>query len=105
MDPHRDPIEGDWARTVLMLTLAGAGDEIQGLKRGLLEVADAVLVNKADGAGEAAALAHAQELSGALALLRRAGAPRTWTRRYGARVLRSRCDSRTWIDAGGPHDA
>ena len=65
----------DVCDTLVMLTLAGAGDEIQGLKRGLLEVADAVLVNKADGAGEAAALAYAAELSGALALLRREGAP------------------------------
>jgi LAO/AO transport system kinase len=65
----------DVCDTLVMLTLAGAGDEIQGLKRGLLEVADAVLVNKADGAGEAAALNYAQELSGALALLRREGAP------------------------------
>jgi LAO/AO transport system kinase len=65
----------DVCDTLVMLTLAGAGDEIQGLKRGLLEVADAVLVNKADGAGEAAAQAYAGELSGALALLRRAGAP------------------------------
>jgi len=65
----------DVCDTLVMLTLAGAGDEIQGLKRGLLEVADAVLVNKADGAGEAAALTYAHELSGALALLRREGAP------------------------------
>lgn len=65
----------DVCDTLVMLTLAGAGDEIQGLKRGLLEVADAVLVNKADGAAEAAALAYAHELAGALALLRRAGAP------------------------------
>jgi len=65
----------DVCDTLVMLTLAGAGDEIQGLKRGLLEVADAVLVNKADGAGEAAAQAYAAELAGALALLRRAGAP------------------------------
>jgi LAO/AO transport system kinase len=64
----------DVCDTVLMLTLAGAGDEIQGLKRGLLEVADAVLVNKADGAGEPLALAFAQELAGALSLLRRDGA-------------------------------
>lgn len=64
----------DICDTVLMLTLAGAGDEIQGLKRGLLEVADAVLVNKADGAGEQLALAFAQELAGALSLLRRDGA-------------------------------
>jgi LAO/AO transport system kinase len=64
----------DICDTVVMLTLAGAGDEIQGLKRGLLEVADAVLVNKADGAGEPLALAFAQELAGALSLLRRDGA-------------------------------
>jgi LAO/AO transport system kinase len=65
----------DVCDTLVMLTLAGAGDEVQGLKRGLLEVADAVVVNKADGAGEAAALSHASELRGALALLRRGGAP------------------------------
>ena len=65
----------DVCDTLVMLTLAGAGDEVQGLKRGLLEVTDAVLVNKADGAGEAAALAFASELGGALSLLRRDGAP------------------------------
>ena len=65
----------DVCDTLVMLTLAGAGDEIQGLKRGLLEVADAVLVNKADGAGEAAALAFSAELGGALALLRPRAAP------------------------------
>lgn len=65
----------DVCDTLVMLTLAGAGDEIQGLKRGLLEVADAVLVNKADGAGEDAALAFSAELAGALALLRPRAAP------------------------------
>lgn len=33
----------------LVLMLAGAGDELQGIKRGVLELADAVAVNKADG--------------------------------------------------------
>jgi len=33
----------------LVLMLAGAGDELQGLKKGILELADAVVVNKADG--------------------------------------------------------
>lgn len=56
--------------TLVMLALAGAGDEIQGMKRGLLEVADAVVVNKADGAGEEAARAFAADLSSALGLLR-----------------------------------
>src|SRR6056297_272375 len=33
----------------LVLILAGAGDELQGIKRGILELADAIAVNKADG--------------------------------------------------------
>jgi len=33
----------------LLVLVAGAGDELQGLKRGVMELADAVLVNKADG--------------------------------------------------------
>jgi LAO/AO transport system kinase len=69
----------DVCDTLLVLTLAGAGDEIQGMKRGLLEVADAVLVNKADGAGEAAALAFSSELAGALSLLRPQNAPHVAT--------------------------
>jgi len=33
----------------LLLMLGGAGDELQGIKRGIMEMADAVLINKADG--------------------------------------------------------
>ena len=33
----------------LVLMIAGAGDELQGIKKGILEIADAVAVNKADG--------------------------------------------------------
>jgi LAO/AO transport system kinase len=33
----------------LVLMLAGAGDELQGIKKGVLEIADAIAVNKADG--------------------------------------------------------
>lgn len=32
----------------LLLMLAGAGDELQGIKRGIMEMADAILINKAD---------------------------------------------------------
>jgi LAO/AO transport system kinase len=56
--------------TLLLLTLAGAGDEIQGLKRGLLEVADAVLVSKADAHNAEPAQEHAAQLKSALQLLR-----------------------------------
>ena len=34
----------------LLLMLAGAGDELQGIKRGIMEMADAIAINKADGA-------------------------------------------------------
>ncbi len=33
----------------LLLKIAGAGDELQGIKRGIMEMADAVVINKADG--------------------------------------------------------
>ena len=33
----------------LVLLIAGAGDELQGIKKGVLEVADAIVINKADG--------------------------------------------------------
>ena len=34
---------------VLLLMLAGAGDELQGIKKGILEIADGIAINKADG--------------------------------------------------------
>ncbi len=39
----------------LLLKLAGAGDELQGIKRGIMEMADAIVINKADGENIAAA--------------------------------------------------
>ncbi len=39
----------------LLLKLAGAGDELQGIKRGIIEMADAIVINKADGDNEKAA--------------------------------------------------
>ncbi|UCD16803.1 MAG: methylmalonyl Co-A mutase-associated GTPase MeaB [Candidatus Zixiibacteriota bacterium] len=45
----------------LLILIAGAGDELQGMKKGVFEIADAVLVNKADGANiRAAGLARAE---------------------------------------------
>ncbi|MYH42093.1 MAG: methylmalonyl Co-A mutase-associated GTPase MeaB [Acidimicrobiaceae bacterium] len=52
-----------------VLTLAGAGDELQTVKRGLLEVADVLAVNKADGGNEKSARLAAAELRRALPLL------------------------------------
>lgn len=54
----------------LVLMLPGAGDALQGIKRGILELAEIVVVNKADGPNRAAAEAARSELAGALHLLR-----------------------------------
>lgn len=40
----------------LLLMLAGAGDELQGIKRGIMEMADALVINKADGDNKAKAI-------------------------------------------------
>ncbi|MGH8999360.1 MAG: methylmalonyl Co-A mutase-associated GTPase MeaB [Acidimicrobiia bacterium] len=53
----------------VLLTLARTGDALQGIKRGVLELADVVAVNKADGPHVADAEEAAGELSQALALL------------------------------------
>lgn len=53
----------------LLLQIAGAGDELQGIKRGIMEMADGIVINKADGSNiDAAKLAQAQYRS-ALQLL------------------------------------
>ena len=56
--------------TFLFLTLARTGDQLQGIKKGILEIADVVAVNKADGDFEAGARVAARELAGALRLVR-----------------------------------
>jgi len=53
----------------LVLMLAGAGDELQGLKKGVLELADAVAINKADGDNIKNAKRAKQEYENALSLL------------------------------------
>jgi len=55
--------------TFLVLMLAGAGDELQGIKRGLMEVADVLVVNKADGDNLVKAKRAATTYSAALHLL------------------------------------
>jgi LAO/AO transport system kinase len=60
----------------LVLMLPGAGDELQGIKKGILELADLIAVNKADDAGPKAKAAAA-EYKAALHIL--APASSTWT--------------------------
>ncbi|RVW04145.1 methylmalonyl Co-A mutase-associated GTPase MeaB [Rhodococcus xishaensis] len=51
------------------LTIARTGDQLQGIKKGVLELADVVAVNKADGKHQVEAKAAARELAGAMRLI------------------------------------
>jgi GTPase len=53
----------------LVLMIAGAGDELQGIKKGVLEVADAIVINKADGDNIDRAKMAAREYETALHML------------------------------------
>lgn len=61
----------------LLLMLAGAGDELQGIKKGIMELADALLINKADGENKPRAKAAQLEYNRALHYL--APATEGWT--------------------------
>jgi LAO/AO transport system kinase len=53
----------------LVLLLAGGGDDLQGIKKGIIEIADMIAINKADGDNERAAMRAAAEYRGALNIL------------------------------------
>ena len=55
--------------TFLLVTLARAGDQLQGIKRGILEIADVITVNKADGDGLGPARVAARDLATAMKLI------------------------------------
>ncbi|HZZ96164.1 MAG TPA: methylmalonyl Co-A mutase-associated GTPase MeaB [Jatrophihabitantaceae bacterium] len=63
-------VVADMVDTFVFLTLARTGDQLQGMKRGILELADVIGVNKSDGAHTDDSQKAARELSGALRFLR-----------------------------------
>ncbi|MFD8913544.1 methylmalonyl Co-A mutase-associated GTPase MeaB [Streptomyces sp. NPDC059575] len=67
----------DMVDSFLLLTLARTGDQLQGIKKGVLELADVIAVNKADGPHERDARTAARELAGALRLMH--GKDAFWT--------------------------
>jgi LAO/AO transport system kinase len=70
----------------LLLMLAGAGDELQGIKKGIMELADALLINKADGDNKLRARAAKADYNRALHYL--APATEGWqTRAYTCSAL------------------
>jgi LAO/AO transport system kinase len=88
----------------LLMLIPGAGDELQGIKRGILELADAVLVNKADGDTRAAAELARSQYDMALHYLRpsETGPP---ARAYAASSLTGEGIDPCWavIEAAGAH--
>ena len=64
-----ETVVADMADFFLVLMLPGAGDELQGLKKGVVELADMIAVNKADGDNVARAKAAAAEYRAALHIL------------------------------------
>lgn len=109
----------------LLVLVAGAGDELQGIKKGVVELADAVLINKADGANRIPAQAARSEYAQALHYLQPAtegwttnayaasaatgeGIPELWrvmqdfvelTRGSGVFERRRREQERAWVHA------
>jgi LAO/AO transport system kinase len=63
-------VVADMVDSFLFLTLARTGDSLQGMKRGILEIADVIGVNKSDGEHADDSAKAARELSGALRLVR-----------------------------------
>jgi len=61
----------------LLVLITGAGDELQGMKKGVMEICDAILVNKADGPNKIAAKVAKNEFDNMLHYLR--PATRGWT--------------------------
>ncbi|TNC96899.1 MAG: LAO/AO transport system kinase [Stygiobacter sp.] len=67
----------DMVDMFLLLLVPGGGDELQGIKKGIVELADAIIVNKADGDLAGAARRAARDYTNALHLLTPASA--AWT--------------------------
>ena len=70
-----DTIVGGMVDLFLVLMIAGAGDELQGIKRGILEVADMLAINKADGDNKARAIRAQASYQSALRLMRAGSVP------------------------------
>lgn len=109
----------------LVLMIAGAGDEMQGIKKGVIELADALVINKADGDNRPRAIAAQAEMKRVLHYLHRAtegwstpallasaltssGVPEVWAttgdffkqaRASGALATRRRAQAVEWMHA------
>jgi len=90
---------------VFMLLLAPAGgDELQGVKRGIMEIADLIVINKADGDLKPAATRTCADYAGALRLLRkRAQDPEAFPKAVMASALEGDGLDQVWSDVQALH--
>ncbi len=80
----------------LLMLISGAGDELQGIKKGVVEIADAILINKADGAGRMAAQQAKSEFNRVLHYLR--PATEGWeTKAFNASALKVEGVQELWL--------
>ena len=89
----------DVCDTVLAVTTPAGGDELQGIKRGLFEVTDVLVVNKADGDLAAAAQRAVADYAAALQLLNPAGSGEPGEPRWAPPVLAASALEGTGLDA------
>ncbi len=66
-----ETIVAEMSDLFVLLLAPAAGDELQGVKRGIMEIADLILINKADGALKDTATRTAADYAGALRLMRK----------------------------------
>ena len=66
-----ETVVAQMADLFLLLLAPAGGDELQGVKRGIMEIADIILVNKADGELKSQAMRTCADYAGALRLLRK----------------------------------
>ncbi|QJF52390.1 methylmalonyl Co-A mutase-associated GTPase MeaB [Roseobacter ponti] len=66
-----ETVVAEMSDVFLLLLAPAGGDELQGVKRGIMEIADMIVVNKADGDLKAAAQRTCADYAGALRLLRK----------------------------------
>lgn len=87
----------DMTDLFLLLLAPAGGDELQGVKRGIMEIADLILVNKADGDLKPTALRTCADYAGALRLLRkRPQDPRGFPKAMTVSALEEEGLEKTW---------
>ena len=87
----------------VLMQLPNAGDDLQAIKKGVMEIADLVVINKADIDKNVATRAEAQ-ITSSLRLLGQHGNPKTPTTTKPSGTQRwcrsARCWGRAWMDSG-----